>query len=272
MRTSTGLLRRSVTWLRIFFIGGMVSYRALFHWISPAILIPTFLITPIAQILLFTFIGRAAGVASDKFFVIGNSLLYAAVPCLFAMGSTIADERRQHTLGIILVTPASRVPLFLGRALPVIANGFVVATFALVVGGALLRIDVPGGAVASIMIVTVVGAFSCTGLGLAAAAVSLRVRETTVLANLLFGILLLFCGVNVPADQLPGWMSAVSNGLPLRHGIEAARRLADGATLPVVAPLVHRELLVGAAYVVVGMGLLRLFERESRHRATLDTA
>ena len=255
---------------RIFVLGGMMSYRALFHWLSPWILIPSFLVGPIAQILLFAYLGRNAGVGSDEFFVIGNSLQYAAIPCLFAMGNTIGDERQEKTLGIILSTPAPRVPLFLGRALPVIANGFLVALFALVVGGAIFSIDVPASSYLPIAVTALVASFACTGLGLVTAALALRVRETAVLANVIFGFLLIFCGVNVPLDSLPGWMSAVSPWLPLTHGIDAARQLADGATLGSVGGDLVREGALGAAYVLVGMVMLSYFEWESRRRATLE--
>ena len=108
--------------LRIFFIGGLTAYRALFNWLSPWIFVPTLVIAPIFQILLFVYIGRSAGVQSDEFYVIGNAVQYASIPCLFAMTNAIAGERYQQTLTYILVTPAGRMPLFLGRALPVIAN------------------------------------------------------------------------------------------------------------------------------------------------------
>ena len=255
---------------RIFFLGGVMSYRALFHWLSPWILIPSFLVGPIAQILLFAFLGRSAGVGSDEFFVVGNALQYAAIPCLFAMGNTIGDERQEKTLGIILSTPAPRVPLFLGRAIPVIANGFLVALFSLVVGGAIFSIDVPASAYLPIAVVTLVASFSCTGLGLVCAALALRVRETAVLANVIFGILLVFCGVNVPLDSLPEWMSSISPWLPLTHGIAAARTLADGATFSSVSGDLVREAGIGALYVLIGMAMLSYFEWESRRRATLE--
>jgi len=257
---------------RIFFIGGLTSYRALFNWLSPWILVPTFVVGPITQILLFAYIGRAAGIGSDEFFVIGNALQYAAIPCLFAMGNTIADERRQMTLGIILATPAPRVPLFLGRALPVIVNGFVVSLFALVVGGLIFSIDVPPEAMLPIVAVTAVCAFSCTGLGLVGAALSLRVRETAVLSNVIFGVLLIFCGVNVPLDDLPGWMASVAAYLPLTHGIAAARELADGAAVSAIVDDVALEVAVGTVYVGIGMVMLWYFEWESRRRATLEMA
>jgi ABC-2 type transport system permease protein len=261
-----------MTSLRVFFVGGLMSYRALFHWLSPWILIPSFLIAPLFQILLFAYIGRAAGLESDEFYVIGNALQYASIPCLFAMGNTIANERWQRTLGAVLATPARRLPLFVGRAMPVILNGIFVAAYAFVVGGLMLRIHVPLGAVAPLALVIVVTTFACTGLGLVNAALSLRVRETAVLSNIIFGLLLIFCGVNVPLDDLPGWMSTTAQGLPLTHGIEAARLLADGAAIAEVDQLLAAEALVGAAYVLLGYALLRYFEWESRRLATLDRA
>jgi ABC-2 type transport system permease protein len=98
----------------------------------------------------------------------------------------------------------------------------------------------------------------------------LRVRETAVLANVIFGVLLVFCGVNVPLDRLPDWMAAVSPWLPLTHGIAAARSLADGASLASVAGEVGKEAAIGVGYVLIGMAMLSYFEWESRRRATLE--
>lgn len=258
--------------VRLFFVGGLLSYRALFNWLSPWILVPTFLIAPLFQILLFAYIGRASGLQSDRFYVIGNALQYASLPCLFAMGNTIADERRQQTLGAVLATPARRIPLFLGRSAPVIVNGFAVSAFALAAGATMLGVHIPLGAVLPLALVIAVVAFSCTGLGLTMAAVGLRVREVAVLSNIFFGLLLVFCGVNVPLDQLPSWMSTIAQGLPLTHGIEAARRLAGGQGLGSVGGLLAAEASVGVAFLVVGYTLIRYLEWQSRRLATLETA
>ena len=79
-----------MTSARIFVIGGLTSYRALFDWLTPWVYVPSLLVAPIFQILLFVFIGRSAGLESDQFYVIGNALQYAAIPCVFAMGFAIA--------------------------------------------------------------------------------------------------------------------------------------------------------------------------------------
>jgi ABC-2 type transport system permease protein len=258
--------------LRVFFIGGLTSYRALFRWLSPWILVPTFVLGPIFQIVFFAYVGRAAKLGDDAFFVVGNAVQYAAIPCLFAMGTTIGGERQQATLPLLLVSPAARIPLFLGRALPVVLNGLVVSVVALVAGSLLLGVHVAWASLASLVLVVAVSSFACTGLGLSSAALALRVRETAVLSNILFGILLIFAGVNVPLDKLPGWMAAIAHWLPMTHGIDAARRVAAGASLGDVRGDLLAEAGIGVLYAALGLVLLALFERESRRRATLDVA
>jgi ABC-2 type transport system permease protein len=258
--------------LRIFLIGGLTAYRGLINWLSPWIFIPTLVVAPIFQILLFVYIGRSAGVQSDEFFVIGNAVQYASIPCLFSMSHAIAGERFQQTLAYILVSPAGRLPLFLGRALPVIVNAVCVAAFSLLVAGLIVGIDVPFSAWPAIALAIVVSTFSCTGLGLICAAIGLRLRETAVLNNVIFGLLLIFTGANVPIDELPGWMQAISNSIPLTHGIQAARALADGATLGGVSGLLATEFVIGVIYTVLGYQALLVMEQVSRRRASIQIA
>lgn len=261
-----------MTSLRIFFIGGLTSFRALFGWVSPWIYVPTLVIGPLFQILLFAYIGRTTGIASDKFFVIGNALQYASIPCLFAMTNTVAGERHENTLAYILVSPAGRIPIFLGRALPVVINGAFVAALSLLLGGLVLGVHIAPGSLAPLAFVVLVTAYSCTGFGLISAGLGLRIRETAVLANVIFGVLLIFTGANVPLDSLPDWMSTISGWLPITHGIEAARRVADGASLGDVSGLVAREAALGTAFAVLGYGLIRLMERQARRRASIEVA
>jgi ABC-2 type transport system permease protein len=259
-----------MTSLRIFFVGGRMTYRALFYWLTPQIYVPSLLVAPIFQILLFVYIGRSAGLESDEFYVIGNAIQYAAIPCLFAMTQMIGGERYQNTLSAILVSPARRVPLFFGRSLPVIVNGAFVSAFSLTAGVIILGIDIPASAIAPLALVIAVAAFSCTGLGLINAALSLRIRENAVLSNVIFGFLLIFTGANVPLSELPEWAQTMSDGLPFTHAIEAARELADGASFSSVAGLVGTELLVGVLYAGIGYALLRYMEVQSRRYATLE--
>jgi ABC-2 type transport system permease protein len=261
-----------VTSLRIFFVGGLISFRALFNWLNPWVYIPSLLVAPVFQILLFVYIGRSAKLESDTFYVIGNGLQYAAIPCIFAMANTIAGERYQQTLGYVLITPAGRLPLFVGRAIPVVSNGFFVSIFSLVVGGAIVGVDIHASAYLPIAFVIAVSAFACTGLGLIAAGLGLIARETAVLSNIFFGALLILSGANVPLGGLPGWLRPVSDGIPLTHGIAAARRLAAGSSFSSILGLVAVEALIGLVYASLGYTLIRGTEAVSRRRATLERA
>ena len=200
--------------LRIFVIGGLISYRALFNWMRPAIYIPTMLVGPLFQILFFA---------------------------------------------------------YLGRAVPFVANGVLVSAFGLVAGGALLRFHPHAAAVPAIALTVVVSASACTAFGLALGAVAVRMRDVLIGANIAYVAMQLLCGVNVPLSALPPWLQAIGRGLPLTHGIEAARGLAAGASLSRVGGLVLTEAAVGVAWATAAFLLFRLFEVEARRRATLET-
>ncbi|HEY3185307.1 MAG TPA: ABC transporter permease [Gaiellaceae bacterium] len=261
-----------VAGLRVFFVGGVISYRALFNWLNPWIFLPTLVVAPIFQVLFFAYLGRAAGLESDRFYVIGNALQIAALPGLFAMAFTITGERYSQTLAPLLATPANRAALFLGRALPVTVNAAFVCVVSFVGGGLLLHVSVPASSLLSLAVVILATSLSCTGFGFLGGAIGLRVRDSIVLINLLDATLLVFCGVNIPLDTLPAWMQATAEALPVTHGLEAARRVADGAALGDVSGLVLVELAVGAAYAALGYALLRYLENASRRNATLETA
>ncbi len=144
--------------------------------------------------------------------------------------------------------------------------------FGFAAGSLLLHVHVPIGALAPLALVILVTAVSCTGLGLVNGAIGLRVRESAVSSNIVFGLLLVLCGVNVPLHELPGWMEVIGRGLPLTHGIQAARELTDGAGLSDVVGLVGTEALIGLVWGVLGCTMLRLLGFEARRRATLETA
>jgi ABC-2 type transport system permease protein len=257
--------------IRIFFVGGYLAYRALFNWIHWTMYVPTMLGGPIFQILFFAYIGRYAGSQSDKFFLVGNAVAICSLGGIFGMAMTIGGERWTQTLSSILVTPANRLALFLGRALPNVANGVIVSTVGFIVGSLLLGVSFPAGSIPVIALIVVVTSFSCTAFGTLIGAFGLRGRDIFFFANLMIFVFLLFCGVNVPLDALPAWMQQVASVLPLTHGIEAARGVADGASLGDVSNLVLTELLIGLCYAAFAYVLLRLFEIDGRRRATLET-
>jgi ABC-2 type transport system permease protein len=257
--------------LRVLFIGGLTSYRALFNWISPWVFVPQVLGYPIFEILFFAYLGRYAGVESDQFFLIGNAFLAIAVTGMFGMGHAVAGERRSQTLASLLASPASRVAVFLGRALPSIVTGVFVAAASFAICSVILGVQTPSSALAGIAVVALVSSFGCTALGLCLGALGLRGRNVSLFADCIGACMLLVTGANVPLDRLPGWIQTISSCIPLTRGIQAARDIAAGASLGDVSHLLAGEAAIGAIYLVIGFGMLRLFEYEGRRTATLET-
>jgi ABC-2 type transport system permease protein len=176
-----------------------------------------------------------------------------------------------QTLPSVLASPASRLALFLGRTLPSTLTGFVVAAISFVLGAVLLDVRVGAGEAAALAVAVIASSYACTAFGLCLGALGLRGRNVSLFADSISGCMLLVSGANVPLDRLPEWMRAISSGIPLTHGIDAARRIARGASVAEVSGLLSTELLIGTVYVVAGLALLRFFEYEGRRTATLET-
>jgi ABC-2 type transport system permease protein len=258
-------------WLRLFFVGGFISYRALFNWIRPGMYVATMLGSPLFQILFFTYLGRYTASQPESFFVVGNAVQVASMSAIYGMTMGIANERQFQTLQPLLATPASRLAVFAGRSLPYIANGLVVSLFGFAVGRILLDFQPAAGSTAALVLVVLVTTCSCTGFGLLLGSVGLRARDVFFIANLAYFVMLLVCGVNVAISDLPNWLATIGRCLPLTHGIEAARQVADGSSLGEVSGLVATEALIGLAYGVAAYVLFRFFEAEGRRRASLET-
>jgi ABC-2 type transport system permease protein len=259
-----------VTSLRVFLIGGRISYRALFNWISPWIYIPTMLGGPLFLLLFFTYLGRYTRLEDESFFVVGNAVFISTTAAIYGSIMSISNERFFGTLPILLATPANRLAVFLGRAVPYIGDGMVVSAFGFGASWLLLDFDPPPASLPALALVTLVSVMSCTAFGMMLGSIGLRARDVFFIGNAVVYILLLFCGVNVPLDLLPGWMEAIGRGLPLTHGIEAAREVIGGASLGSVRNLVLKELGIGAVYGAAGYALFRFFEAEGRRRASLE--
>lgn len=257
--------------VRVFVVGGAISYRALFNWISPGMYVTTMLGSPLFQILFFVYLGRFAGSQDDSFFVVGNAIQVAAMSGIYGMTMGIANERQYGTLQPLLATPANRLAIFAGRALPFIVNGLVVSTFGFAVSWLLLDFRPADGSVPALGVAVVVTTSSCVALGLLIGSLGLRARDVFFGANLVYFLMLLVCGVNIANDDLPGWLAAVGRCLPLTHGIEAARGIAGGDSLGDVSGLLWTEALVGLAYATAAYGLFRFFEAEGRRRASFET-
>jgi ABC-2 type transport system permease protein len=126
--------------------------------------------------------------------------------------------------------------------------------------------------VPALVVAVFVTTCSCVALGMLIGSIGLRARDVFFGANLVYFLMLLVCGVNIPNDELPGWLGAIGNCLPLTHGIEAAREIASGDAARRRRGLLWTEALIGLAYATAAYVALPLSSRrKAGGRASLET-
>ena len=170
--------------LRIFFIGGVIAYRApvqldqagdVHHDDARS--------GPIFQILFCAKLGQYAGVKDDTFFVVGNAIQASAMSAVFAGTMTIANERHYQTLSPLLATPANRFAVFVGRSLPVLASGLLVSVWGFLVSRLVLDFPPPLASMPAMAVVVVVSVASCTAFGMTIGSVGMRARDVFMSAR-----------------------------------------------------------------------------------------
>jgi ABC-2 type transport system permease protein len=261
-------LRRNA---RLFWEGAVLSYIALFRWLEPTTYIASKIFMPITYILFFTFIGvYATGWENAAFYVVGNAIQIAAVSGIYGVTMSIGGDRWEGTLPYLFGTPANRLVMFVGRSIIHVLDGVLGVVLALVWGVLLLGLDLSQTNLPALGLTILVTAFSTAGLGLLMGCISLTVVEVFFINNLVFFLLLVLSGANVPLEALPGWVQAASWFMPLTRAIAAARSLIAGAGWGEVGGLLAGEAAVGVFYLLLGYSLFWWFEFQAKRRGTLE--
>lgn len=264
------LNRKCIASLRIFVSSARLSYVALFYWTRPTAYISSKVLAPFAYMVFFLYLGTlATGPGSGQFYLVGNAMQMAALNGIFGVTMVVGRERNEGTLIYLVGSPANRIAVFFGRALFNLFDGFftVVLCFA---WGMLLGLDLSRANLAGLALIILAVSISTSGLGLLMGSISLMTLNVMFINNMIFFLLLIFSGANLPSAKMPAWVQAVGTALPLTRGIQSARLLVNGASLAEVWPLLTGELAVGLFYALIGFVIFHWFEEQARHRGTLE--
>ncbi len=186
------------------------------------------------------------------FSALGPALL-ALVPfvIMFLVTSvTTLRERTSGTLERLLAMPMGKLDFLLGYAL---AFGVIAAVqSALAVSLCVWVLDLTiAGSVWMLMVVAIVDAVLGTALGLFVSAFARTEFQAVQFMPAVVIPQLLLCGLFVPRDQLPPFLEAVSDLLPLSYAVDAMQHVAAGTTTSEV----WRDVALVAVYVVAGLAL-----------------
>jgi ABC-2 type transport system permease protein len=255
-----------ISWQTQIFVRSMwLQYAALFQWATVRGYVGYKLILPVTQILFFVELGVfATGRQNALYFALGNAMQITANAGIFGVIATVANERQYGTLPLLLASPANRLVTFLSRAVVNTVDGVISVAIAMVLVVALFGLDLRHANLGVIALAVLVVSATTSGLGLMFGSIGLVMRDAIVIANVVYYLLLVFCGINFPVDRLPAPLQLIAYALPLTRGVEAARQAAVGASLTDVAGLLGGELAVGVVYAALGYVLFRLTEQWAR--------
>jgi ABC-2 type transport system permease protein len=256
--------------IRLYFIQAWFSYRALYLYNTPLNYFISKFGFSFFAMLMFVFIGKYAGLANPLYIVTGNILLMPSLNGLSGVSMAVANEKRFGTLSYLFGSPARRAPVFLGRALFPVLDGFITAAVAMPVALLIFQLDLSKINYWLLLGCILLISFTTSGLGFILGSISLVNRDGWMITSSIAVGLYILVGVNFPVDLLPPFLRAIAYGLPMTRGIQAARLALAGAGWEAVSRLVLGEALIGILYAVIGYTLFRLIERRSLVSGALD--
>jgi ABC-2 type transport system permease protein len=248
----------------------VIIFKALFEWFDVNAYIATKVIAPIEELAIYGLLAKYAdSPLKVSYVVVGNAIIQAAVGGLATAG-TVSEDRGLGMLGILIASPVNRLANFLQRGAVHIADALLSVVVAFVFAALIFHISFASADYLALCLSVLVAALASIALGLLLGAVSIAYGDFFLVHTLIFMLLLLLAGVNIPVSQLPGWVQPISLVLPFTRSIQAARMALDGASLGAVAPRLAVELALGVAYVAIGYWFLRLVERLAISRGSLE--
>ncbi|SHK19286.1 ABC transporter permease [Paramaledivibacter caminithermalis] len=257
--------------IAFFLRGAQYSYKALFAWLVPQVYILTKIVSPMFQILFFTYLGRFyARDLQSTYFVVGNAVQISALSSIYGIAMTIASERTEGTLIQLLGTPASRIRIFISRGLMHILDGFFSIAIGFTFGFIFLGINFENTNFFLLILTLFITIFSTSGLGMVIGSMGLAMREINLLSNLAYSLLLVFCGINYPLSRLPLILRGISYSLPLTRGVQAIRIIIGGGVFSDISSLILEELCIGFLYLTIGFIFFRFLEIYSKKNGTLE--
>jgi ABC-2 type transport system permease protein len=257
--------------LRIFFSSALFSFRAQFSWLNPPMWLTLKFVLGLSQMTFFVFVGQwIQGSSVIPYIAIGNALQTVAWNTVFSVINITGHDKWDGTLPLLLATPASRLPIFVGRAMLHVLDGMLSVAINFIFAIFLFGVSFANADLLALVVAVVLTAFTMAGFGLLIGGFSFYFRDPMILANIFTFILLIFCGVNFPVQQLPQPLQPISYAFPLTYGIDVARKAIEGATLIEISPTLGLELIVGFVSIITGYFFFQSFERVARKTGRLE--
>jgi len=225
----------------------------------------------LSQMAFFVFVGLfIKGPDAIPFIAVGNALQSLSWNTVFSVINITGHDKWDGTLQLVLATPASRLPLFIGRAMIHVLDGLLSVAISFFFAAFIFGVNFGQTNALALTVAVVLTSFTMSGFGLLIGGFSFHFRNPLVFANIFTFILLIFCGINFPVQDLPPQIQPASYIFPLTYGVTAARNAIAGATLIDISPILGQQLAVGLVSIMLGYFFFQAFERSARKSGKIE--
>jgi ABC-2 type transport system permease protein len=168
------------------------------------------------------------------------------------MAISIATERSDGTLKSLAGTPMPKSAYFVGKIVQVLAVSLVIIAVLLLIGVVIYDVDLPSGSEwLTFAWVSVLGAASCTLLGIAVSSLAKNGRSASATVTPFALVLQFISGVFFVFGSMPTWMQTVASFFPLKWMGQGLRSVFLPDALAAAEPAGSWEL--GRVALVLGV-------------------
>jgi ABC-2 type transport system permease protein len=269
-------LREKISLFTRVFTGSVLFGRkGTILWDSWEMWIMQIFITPPAEMAFFFLLAIAvyhgpSAITQAQYTVIGNAVQSMSFAAVFAVANITSQDKWQGTLQNLIVTPANRMALFVGRATFQIFMSAIIVVAAFVYANFVFGISFAHADFLSLGIAIALTSVMMISFGLLISSIGLFMRTAMIVANIFLFLTMLVSGVNFPVQALPIWLQPVSWSIPMTYGVLAARGAIEGMSVFALGTVFLQELIDGIAVLFVGYLLLKGFERLARKSGRLE--
>lgn len=209
--------------------------RELIRYWRDKIRIVTTLVQPLMFLAIFG-VGLSSTLSQQNFGVSFIKYMYPGIIAMGVMGvaffSTISTvwDREFGFLKEILVAPVSRTSIAIGKTLGAMTISITQAVLLFLIAP-LVGIEITGGMIPGIIMLTVLLGFAISGIGLLIASLMKSMESFGLIMQILIFPMFFLSGAFFPLTDVPVWMSVIARINPLSYGVEGLRSILLGQTL-----------------------------------------
>lgn len=238
----------------------------------------TNIIEPLLWVSLFVFFGKAfIGPSGDEeiftsYIIIGIVMLMMISTTLWSSGLVLRREQMYGTLESLFISPANKIMVIIGTAFFDFLDLSWYVGLALAFGHFAFGFSVNVADPLAVILMLVLTMVSLYGFAILFAGITLLVKESFALVNLIQPIMYLFCGIFFPVYALPSYLQWVSWMIPITYSVMGMElTVVFGATVWDVLVFYFALIVSTVVYIIIAVIVYKYIENLAKSKGVAQT-